>query len=81
MKRLLFNERPEGTKYTPGMWSWVKDEKADQYVIEGLAEVYNPQEKPTMDNTKDEIISYLESKGLEFSESQTKSELLELTDG
>jgi len=36
------------------------------------------QDKVTMDNTKDEIIAYLESEEIEFNKTATKAELLEL---
>lgn len=42
---------------------------------------FETNKAPTMDNTKKEIISYLEVQGYEYEETETKAELLERING
>lgn len=43
---ILFNERPEGTKFTPGAYSWVPDSQGEKYIEEGYGEEYSPGGAP-----------------------------------
>lgn len=80
---VLFREVPEGTHYRKDSYSWVTSSTAADYIEDGYGVEYNPYKQQvetvlTMDNTKDEILDYLESEGVEHTKSSTKSELLEL---
>lgn len=80
---VLFNQVPDGTHYREGSYSWVPDAKAEEYIADGDGIEWNPynqepETSPTMDDTKAEILDYLESEGIEYTKSSTKAELLEL---
>ncbi len=82
-KALLFNEVPEGTYYKKGMWSWVKEPKASEYINDGYAVVWDvknrkPKGKPDSRSTVQEIKDYLKSEGVDFDSNALKSELLDL---
>ncbi len=84
-KAILFREVPRGTHYRKGAWSWVKEPKASEYLRDGYGvewDVEKGKKKesslPTGSSLKSEIIQYLDEHGIEFDESLTKSELLEL---
>lgn len=77
---LLFRE--ERGNYRSGQYGWIDDKQAQHYIDGGIAVEYDPYEgrpeRPTMDNTKDDIIQYLEDNGYDYAKSNTKSELLDL---
>lgn len=49
--QLLFNDRPPGTHYREGHWSWVNDKQAEKYIKEGYAVEWNPE----TDNLPDDL--------------------------
>jgi hypothetical protein len=64
--------------YRAGTWAWIPEPYAEEYLEHGR--LWEPDSKPTMSNTKKEIQSYMDKKGIDY-EDETKEELLELING
>ena len=88
MVKSKFSQHWRGSYYNAGD-AMPADEKQSKRLLDaGLAyESYEPVEDaleenvleiPTMENTKSEIMAYLDSDGIEYDPTLTKSQLLEL---
>lgn len=74
----IYVERPlKGYAYTDGEVHDMPDDHAEDFLDVGRG--YEAEDnKPDSSNTKAEIKEYLESEGIEYTESMLKDELLEL---
>lgn len=85
---VCFLATPEGTRYRPNAYSWVPLDEGLKYIDSGMGIEWIPGEGPvdkayqkiSMENTKKEIKAHLDAQGILYSDSMTKSELLELHD-
>lgn len=48
---IVFDQVPPGTHYRVGHWSWVHEDKAEEYITEG----YGREWKPEQDNLPDDL--------------------------